>query len=67
MQRWIGEELDETVRNALLLELDRQCIGGVTRRALDGFAGPRELKECINDLRTQSREYLNFPSTEDAC
>lgn len=58
MQKWIGEELDETARSALLLELDKQCIGGVTRRALDRFSGPRTLKECINDLRTQLCMYL---------
>jgi len=37
VQKWIGHVLDETIRNALLLELDRQSIGGVTRRALDVF------------------------------
>jgi len=54
VQKWIEEGLDETIRSALLLELDRQSIGGVTRRALDGFAGTRALKECVQDLRSQS-------------
>ncbi len=60
VQKWIGEGLDETIRNALLLELDRQSIGGVTRRALDGFTGTRALKESIQDLRSQSCKISRF-------
>ncbi|KAF8621355.1 hypothetical protein AX15_007852 [Amanita polypyramis BW_CC] len=41
------------MRNGVLLELDRQDIGGVTRKALERFAGKRTLKICIEDLRLQ--------------
>ncbi|KAF8636074.1 hypothetical protein AX17_003781 [Amanita inopinata Kibby_2008] len=54
LQRWVKENLDETMRSALLLVVDRYDIGGVTRTSLDGFSGGRTLKQCIADLRAQS-------------
>ncbi|KAF8631753.1 hypothetical protein AX15_002209 [Amanita polypyramis BW_CC] len=56
LERWIQEQLNEMIRNALLLEVDRNNIGGVTRRALEGFACERTVKECVNDLRSQYSE-----------
>ncbi|KAK2462201.1 hypothetical protein APHAL10511_005789 [Amanita phalloides] len=60
LQTWVKEDLDETLRNALLLELDRQNIGGVTCRGLEGFASGRTLKECVDDFRSRD-------TTSDNC
>ena len=60
LEKWLRQDLDETIRNALLLELDTQDIGGVTRRALEGFSGKRTLKTCIEDLRLQCGNFFLY-------
>ncbi|PFH46970.1 hypothetical protein AMATHDRAFT_68635 [Amanita thiersii Skay4041] len=50
---WVQEELEEVICSALLVSLDKQDIGGVTRKNLVNFAGQRTLKECVSDLKAQ--------------
>ncbi|KAK2462204.1 hypothetical protein APHAL10511_005792 [Amanita phalloides] len=53
LEIWVQDHFDETLRNALLLELDEQDIGGVRRNSLERFVGSRTLKGSIDDLKAQ--------------
>ncbi|KAF8341018.1 hypothetical protein F5887DRAFT_1284130 [Amanita rubescens] len=53
LEAWVQQSLDERLRNAVLLELDKQDIGSITRKTLQRFAGTRTLKQCIDDMRSQ--------------
>jgi len=53
LEAWVQQSLDERLRNAVLLELDKQDIGSITRKTPQCFAGTRTLKQCIDDMRSQ--------------
>ncbi|KAF8636111.1 hypothetical protein AX17_003814 [Amanita inopinata Kibby_2008] len=68
VQHWVQDDLDETTRNALLLAVDEDDMGGVMRKCLDEFAGERTLKECVDDLKAQfvGGIVMAAPSKEEA-
>ena len=54
LEAWIRQSLDESLRSAILLELDEDDIGSITRQTLQHFAGKRTLRECVESLKSQS-------------
>ncbi|KAF8309861.1 hypothetical protein F5887DRAFT_1153834 [Amanita rubescens] len=61
LETWLQQSLDERLRNAVLLELDEQDIGSITRKTLQRFAGTRTLKQCIDDMKSQYGSNASTP------